>query len=82
LITIKNKICFLGNSGVGKSSLVSLLQGREVLKERSPTVGLEIGTTYLSHLGKYLNNPIGAIRITVPFPPEFEATFLPAIHEL
>jgi small GTP-binding protein len=53
VITIKNKVCFLGNSGVGKSSLVSLLQGREVLKERSPTVGLEIETTYLDHLGKY-----------------------------
>jgi len=55
VITIKNKICFLGNSGVGKSSLVSLLQGRpvDVSKKRSPTVGLEIETTQLDHLGKY-----------------------------
>ncbi len=53
MITIKNKVCFLGNSGVGKSSLVSLLQGRDVLKERSPTVGLEIETTNLGPLGKY-----------------------------
>ena len=55
MIAIKNKICFLGNSGVGKSSLVSLLQGRsvDVSEKRSPTVGLEIETTHLDHLGKY-----------------------------
>jgi small GTP-binding protein len=55
VIAIKNKICFLGNSGVGKSSLVSLLQGRpvDISEKRSPTVGLEIETTQLDHLGKY-----------------------------
>lgn len=53
MITIKNKVCFLGNSGVGKTSLVSLLQGKDVVKERSPTVGLEIETTNLGSLGKY-----------------------------
>jgi len=55
VIRINNKICFLGNSGVGKSSLVSLLQGRpvDISEKRSPTVGLEIETTQLEHLGKY-----------------------------
>ena len=55
MIRINNKICFLGNSGVGKSSLVSLLQGRpvDISEKRSPTVGLEIETTQLEHLGKY-----------------------------
>ena len=42
MIHLKHKVCLLGENGVGKSSLLSLLQGREVLKERKPTVGLEI----------------------------------------
>ena len=40
--TTKSKICVLGEGGVGKTSLISLLQGREVSEERVPTVGLEI----------------------------------------
>jgi len=45
------KICFLGEGSVGKSSLVSLLQGRMVntSSERSePTIGLEIEDSRLN----------------------------------
>lgn len=52
MIHIKNKICFLGESGVGKTSLLTLLQGKEISKERNPTVGLEIDTENLEHYGK------------------------------
>ena len=52
MIHIKNKICFLGESGVGKTSLLALLQGKEISKERNPTVGLEIDTEKLEHYGK------------------------------
>lgn len=45
LETTKSKICILGEGGVGKTSLLSLLQGRDVPKERTPTVGLEIENT-------------------------------------
>ena len=38
----------MGEGGVGKSSLLSLLQGREVSTERIPTVGLEIENTNIS----------------------------------
>ncbi|MFX1575176.1 MAG: ADP-ribosylation factor-like protein [Promethearchaeota archaeon] len=41
-------MCLLGHSGVGKTSLVSLLQGREIRKETSPTVGLEIENSTLN----------------------------------
>ncbi len=47
MIATKTKICFVGESGVGKSTLLSLLQGREVPGERNPTVGLEIEDTRL-----------------------------------
>lgn len=40
-------------SSVGKSSLLSLLQGREISKERTPTVGLEIENSILE--GKKVN---------------------------
>ncbi len=40
-------------SSVGKSSLVSLLQGREIPKETTPTVGLEIENSKLN--GKKVN---------------------------
>ena len=43
----------MGLSNVGKSSLVSLLQGREIPKERNPTVGLEIENSLLN--GKKVN---------------------------
>lgn len=43
----------MGLSSVGKSSLVSLLQGREIQKERNPTVGLEIENSNLN--GKKVN---------------------------
>ena len=42
MLTTKKKICFIGEQSVGKSSLLSLLQGREVQEERVPTVGLEV----------------------------------------
>ncbi len=48
LIDIKRKICIIGEGGVGKTSLVSLLQGKEMQKERSPTVGLEIEDSILN----------------------------------
>ncbi len=47
MIATKSKICLLGEGGVGKSSLLSLLQGREMSNERTPTVGLEIENTHI-----------------------------------
>ena len=38
----------IGEGGVGKTSLLSLLQGREVLDERNPTVGLEVEDSILN----------------------------------
>lgn len=48
VLTTKTKICLLGLSSVGKSSLLSLLQGRKITKERNPTVGLEIENSMLN----------------------------------
>ncbi len=48
LFSTKKKICFIGNGGVGKTSLLSLLQGREVQEERIPTVGLEVEDSILN----------------------------------
>jgi len=52
MIHIKNKICLIGESGVGKSSLLKLLQGEEVSNERNPTIGLNINTRCLGSYGK------------------------------
>ncbi|TXT62462.1 MAG: Small GTP-binding domain protein [Promethearchaeota archaeon] len=41
------KICFVGEGGVGKTSLVSLLQGKEI-NDITPTVGLEIENSILN----------------------------------
>ncbi|MFW9785508.1 MAG: ADP-ribosylation factor-like protein [Candidatus Heimdallarchaeota archaeon] len=46
--TTKTKICFLGLSSVGKSSLLSLLQGRKISRLVDPTVGLEIEDSVLN----------------------------------
>ena len=48
LLSTKQKICFIGEGGVGKTSLLSLLNGREVPRERIPTVGLEVEDSLLS----------------------------------
>jgi len=48
LISTKQKICIIGEGGVGKTSLLSLLQGRDVPQERIPTVGLEVEDSLLS----------------------------------
>jgi len=48
LLTTKKKICLIGEGNVGKTSLLSLLQGREVHKERIPTVGLEVEDSLLN----------------------------------
>jgi small GTP-binding protein len=48
LFSTKKKICLIGEQSVGKSSLLSLLQGREVKEERVPTVGLEVEDSILS----------------------------------
>ncbi len=48
MLTTKKKICLIGDQSVGKSSLLSLLQGREISKERSPTVGLEVEDSVLN----------------------------------
>lgn len=47
MVITKQKICILGDGGVGKTSLLSLLQGRKITKDRAPTVGLEIEDTML-----------------------------------
>ena len=52
MIHIKNKICFIGESGVGKSSLLKLMQGEMVSNERNPTIGLNINTRNLGSYGK------------------------------
>ena len=48
MISTKQKICIIGEGGVGKTSLLSLLQGRDVPQERIPTVGLEVEDSLLS----------------------------------
>jgi len=48
LFSTKKKICIIGEQSVGKSSLLSLLQGREVQEERVPTVGLEVEDSILN----------------------------------
>ncbi len=48
MFSTKKKICFIGEQNVGKSSLLSLLQGREVQEERVPTVGLEVEDSILN----------------------------------
>ena len=48
LLSTKQKICFIGEGGVGKTSLLSLLNGREVPRERIPTVGLEVEDSLLN----------------------------------
>jgi len=48
VLKTKSKICFLGEGGVGKTSLVSLLQGKKIEKERNPTVGLEVDDSTLN----------------------------------
>lgn len=48
MLTTKKKICLIGEQSVGKSSLLSLLQGREVSTERTPTVGLEVEDSVLN----------------------------------
>lgn len=48
VIATKSKICLLGEGGVGKTSLLSLLQGRKITQERIPTVGLEVEDSKLN----------------------------------
>ncbi|MFX0080857.1 MAG: ADP-ribosylation factor-like protein [Candidatus Hodarchaeota archaeon] len=48
VLSTKTKICFVGQNGVGKSSLLSLLQGRKISKKINPTVGLEIQDSVLN----------------------------------
>ena len=48
MFSTKKKICFIGEQSVGKTALLSLLQGREVQKERVPTVGLEVEDSVLN----------------------------------
>ena len=48
VLTTKSKICILGLSSVGKSSLLSLLKGRDVSNDADPTVGLEIEDSILN----------------------------------
>lgn len=41
------KICLVGESGVGKTSLLHLLQGKKVSTDRNPTIGLDIENSQL-----------------------------------
>ena len=48
IFTTKSKICLVGEGGVGKTSLLSLLQGKKVPRKRVPTVGLEVEDSVLN----------------------------------
>ncbi|TFF95763.1 MAG: GTP-binding protein [Promethearchaeota archaeon] len=48
MLGLKQKICLLGESNVGKSTLLSLLQGKEITGQRKPTIGLEIENSHLN----------------------------------
>ncbi|MHA1149543.1 MAG: ADP-ribosylation factor-like protein [Promethearchaeota archaeon] len=48
MLVTKQKICLLGDSNVGKSTLLSLLQGKDLNGERKPTIGLEIENSHLN----------------------------------
>lgn len=48
MVENKSKICFVGEGGVGKTSLVSLLQDKDIVTERNPTIGLEIEDSVLN----------------------------------
>ena len=48
MISTKQKICIIGEGGGGKTSLLSLLQGRDVPQERIPTVGLDVEDSLLN----------------------------------
>ena len=48
MISTKQKIWIIGEGGVGKTSLLSLLQGRDVPQERIPTVGLDVEDSLLN----------------------------------
>ncbi|MFW9948960.1 MAG: ADP-ribosylation factor-like protein [Candidatus Thorarchaeota archaeon] len=48
MFATKQKICLIGDGGVGKTSLLTLLQGKEVSKSHVPTVGLEVEDSILN----------------------------------
>jgi small GTP-binding protein len=48
LFATKQKICLIGDGGVGKTSLLTLLQGKEVSNKHVPTVGLEVEDSILN----------------------------------
>jgi len=48
MLGLKQKIFLLGESNVGKSTLLSLLQGKEITGQRKPTIGLEIENSHLN----------------------------------
>ncbi len=51
MVENKSKICFFGDAGVGKSTLISLLQGRiekSLDTPTKPTIGLEIEEGFLA----------------------------------
>ena len=39
---IKHKCVFIGQGGVGKSTLLSLMKNKEILEHRNPTIGVAI----------------------------------------
>ena len=42
------KAVVIGEGGVGKSTLVSLIQGKELIKKRAPTIGVNVEKTVLN----------------------------------
>lgn len=45
----KQKCVIIGEAGVGKSTLLSLLQGRKDLKKRNPTIGVAIEEVFIDN---------------------------------
>jgi GTPase SAR1 family protein len=79
------KAVIIGDSGVGKSNLLSRFTKNEFCLESKSTIGVEFATRSLQVDGKVVKAQIwdtaGQERCVLPFPPPFNPCFLLA-HEL